>query len=143
MKKILVSIGAVSAQMQSAVAEALAIYRKEGAQIHLLNVQTIVPGFAARYFSEDNLRELQMECGREELAPAKALLDAAGVTYVEHIRIGRSAPTIVDVAQELRCTRIVMGQAERVDFLDKLAGSLASQVRHLLEGTGNCSVIGA
>lgn len=79
----------------------------------------------------------------EELAPAKAAFDAAGVPFSTHIHVGRSAETIVRVARELGCDRIVMGQAEQSGFAAKLFGTLANQVRHLLGVTGQCQVIGS
>jgi nucleotide-binding universal stress UspA family protein len=143
MRKVLVTISAVNGQMQSATAEAVAIYREEAAEIHLLNVQTTVPRFVAGYFNHGNLRLIQEECGMDELAPAKALLDSAGVPCVAHVKAGRNAETIVRVAREIGCDRIVIGQAEHADFAQKLFGTLASQVRHLIGGTGNCIVIGS
>ncbi len=143
MRKILVSISSSNAQMQSAVAEAISIYQADAVEIHLLNVQTIVPAFAARYFSHLNLRTIQGEFGEEELAPAKALLDSAGIPYQAYVKIGRSAETIVETAHHIGCDRIVMGRAEHVDYVEKLFGTVASQVRHMIGGMGNCVVVGA
>lgn len=143
MRKVLLPISAVNAQMQSATAEAVAIYQQEAVEVHLLNVQTSVPRFVAGYFNRSNLRQLQEESGMEELAPAKALLDSAGIPCVAHVEVGRNAETIVRVAREIGCDRIIMGQAERGNFTQKLFGTLASQVRHLIGGTGNCIVIGS
>lgn len=143
MRKILVSISSSKAQMQSAVSEAISIYQSEAVEIHLLNVQTIVPAFAARYFTHLNLRMIQEEFGQEELAPAQALLDSAGIPYKVYVKIGRSAETIVETARQIGCDRIVMGRPEHIDFVEKLFGTVASQVRHMVGGLGNCVVVGA
>lgn len=143
MRKILVSISSSTAQMQSAVAEAISIYQSDVVEIHLLNVQMIVPAFAARYFTHINLRAIQEEIGHEELAPAQALLDRAGIPYQAHLKIGRSAETIVETARQIGCDRIIMGRPEQVDFVEKMFGTVASQVRHMVGGPGNCVVVGA
>lgn len=143
MRKILVSISSSNAQMQSAIAEAISIYQADAVEIHLLNVQTIVPAFAARYFSHLNLHTIQEEFGQEELAPAQALLESAGIPYKAYVKIGRSAETIVETARQIGCDRIIMGRSERVDFVEKLFGTVASQVRQMVSGIGNCVVVGA
>lgn len=43
------------------------------------------------------------------LAPAEALLKAAGVDYEREIADGDPAHTIVDIAERYRCELIVMG----------------------------------
>lgn len=143
MRRILVSISNNAAQMQSAIAEAMAIYREEPVEVHLLNLQALIPNYAARFFKGSDLHVIQRESGMEELAPAQAILDAAGIRYTAHVEIGRSAETIVSVARKIGCDRIVMGQAGQADFAEKLFGTLASQVRHLVGVTGNCKVIGS
>jgi nucleotide-binding universal stress UspA family protein len=143
MRKVLVPINAIGAQMKSAVDEAVSIYRERPVEVHLLNVQTTVPGFVAAYFKHSNLRLIQEEAGVEELAPAQAILKAAGVPSIVHIKVGRSAETIVRVAREIGCDRIVMGQAEHAGYGEKIFGTVASQVRHLIGVTDNCQVIGS
>lgn len=143
MKRILVSISGNAAQMQSAIAEAMAIYREESVAIHLLNLQALIPSYAARFFKGSDLHAMQKEAGMEELAPARAILDAAGIPYTVHVETGRSAESIVCAARELGCDRIVMGQAGHPDVTEKLFGTLASQVRHLVGVAGNCKVIGS
>lgn len=143
MRKVLVPICAGDAQMQSALAEAVSICREEPAELHLLNVQPSVPRYVAGFFKSADLRQIHEEAGMEELAPAKAILDTAGVRYAVHTKVGRRAETIVRVAKELGCDRIVMGRAGQEGFAEKLFGTVASQVRHLVGATGNCQVIGS
>lgn len=144
MRKVLVPISAGGgAKMQSALAEVVSIYREEPVELHLLNVQISVPRYVAGFFKSSDLRQIHEEAAMEELAPARAILDAAGVPYTVHVMVGRSAETIVRVAKEIGCDRIVMGHAEQEGFAEKLFGTVASQVRHLVGVTGNCQVIGS
>jgi nucleotide-binding universal stress UspA family protein len=144
MKKVLVPISAgISAQTQSAIAEAIAIFREERVEVHLLNVQISVPRYVSGFFKRADLHVIHQEAGMEELAPAQAILRSAGVPYAVHITVGRSAETIVRVAREIGCDRIVMGHAEQEGFASKLFGTVASQVRNLVGVTGNCKVIGS
>lgn len=143
MRKVLVPVSPIRAQMQSAVDEAIAIYRQEAVEIHLVNVQSAIPRYVAAYFDRSELRRIQQDASLEELAPAQALLDAAGIACITHIEIGRNAETIVQLAGRLGCDRIVMGRPEHVGITEKLFGTLASQVRHLVGVGGNCTVIGS
>ena len=142
MKKVLVPIDAHNgARAQAAIAEAIAIYRDEPVEVHLLNVQVPVSGHVSMFFDGTELRTIQRECGMEELAPAQAQLAAAKVPCATHIAIGRSAESIARTARQIGCDRILMGQSQGLG--DRLFGTLASQVRHLVGVSGNCTVIGS
>lgn len=141
MRKMLVPISANSARTQATLDEVISLYRDEPALIHLLNVQIPVSRHVSDFFKSGELHAIHLEAGMEEMAPAKAALDAAGVPYKAHIRVGRSAETIVQTAQELSCDRIVMGRPAQSNFAEKMFGTLENQVRHLLGVTGNCQVI--
>lgn len=146
MKKILVPICIHTGleQIRSAAAEAAAIYRREDSvQIHLLSIQVPLSRHVSDFFEEGELRQIHIESGRAELRPARAVLDAAGVPYLTHVEIGRTAETIVSFATDIRCDRIVIGQGPQTGFADKLFGTLASEVRHLLGGAAPCRVVGA
>jgi nucleotide-binding universal stress UspA family protein len=144
MRKMLVPINAASgARTQATLAEVIALYRDEPAQIHLLNVQIPVSRHVSDFFKSGELHAIHLEAGMEELAPAKATLDAAGVPYTAHIKVGHSAQTIVQTAQELGCDQIVMGGTPQTGFAEKMFGTLANQVRHLLGVSGTCQVIGS
>lgn len=139
-----VTLHTTEAQLRSALAEAIALYRMEPAvRIHLLNVQVPVSRHVADFFSSAELRRLHTETGTEALAAARELLDAAQVPYKIHIEIGRTAETIVRIAQEFHCGKILMGHAARPDFPEKLFGTLPNQVRHLLRPFSDCQVIGS
>jgi nucleotide-binding universal stress UspA family protein len=141
MKKVLVVISAGASRTATAIDEAIALYREEPVEIHLLNVQISVSSHVALFFKNTELAEIHRAAGMEALAPAQAALDTAAIPYKSHIIVGRSAPTIARFAQEIGCDRIVMGRAE--GYAEKLFGTLAAQVRALLGVSGNCTVIGS
>lgn len=146
MRKLLVpvSIHSRPAQLCSAVAEAIAIYRREqSVQIHLLSVQTPVSQHVAEFFGSAELRQIHREAANEELAPLAAELRKANVPFLTHIEIGRTAETIVRFATEIRCDRIIMGRAPQASVAERLFGTLASEVRNLLGNAGSCRVIGS
>lgn len=142
MRNLLLTIDSDAAKTKAAVSEALRMCATEPGQIHLLNVQPLVSSHVSMFFGEGELHQTQMDAGAQDLAPARALLDAAGASYTACVRIGRSAETIARVARELGCDRVVMGQ-EDPGLAGKIFGSLAHQVRHLLSGATDCQVIGS
>ncbi|OWW19217.1 universal stress protein [Noviherbaspirillum denitrificans] len=139
-----VTLHTTARQLQSALAEAIVIYRSEpDVRVHLLNVQVPVSRHVSDFFDPAELRQIHLDTGMEELAEARQLLDAAEVPYKTHVEIGRTAETIVRVAQEFRCTRILMGHTTPSGLPGKLFGSLISQVRHLVQPMPGCQVIGS
>jgi nucleotide-binding universal stress UspA family protein len=146
MRKVLVPISGAhggGTQTQSALTEAISLYREEPVEVHLLNVQPTVPRYVAGFFKSADLQHIHQEAATEELATACATLNAAGVPYQTHIVVGRSAESIVRVAEQTGCDRILMGHAGQEGFAEKLFGTVASQVRHLVGVAGNCKVIGS
>ena len=142
MRQILIPIDPSNeARTRSAIAEAVNLYRQEPVHIRLLRVQPRLTAHVAMFFGDHELHQLQQQTGAEELQFAKGLLDAAGVPNTSTVRIGRSAPTIVAVARELGCDRIIFGQAAS-GRAGSLFGSLAQQVRHLM-GPNEAQVLGS
>jgi nucleotide-binding universal stress UspA family protein len=131
-----------AAQVRTALDTAIEIHRREGARIHLLNVQPPLTRYAARFFNAEELVRLQEDTAREELAPACAALDAAGIPYWTHVDVGRSAETIVKFARLYYCDRILMAGPSEPGYAEKLFGTLESQVRHLMNLDGSGRVIG-
>lgn len=144
MTKILVPVDAGQPlRLRAALAEAIRLQQQEQGAVHLLSVQPRVNGHVAMFFGARELDALQQEAGLEELAPARAQLEAAGVPFTWSVRVGRGAETIAAAATELRCDRVVFGESQEPGIAGKLFGSLAQQVRHLLGTTAGCKVIGA
>jgi nucleotide-binding universal stress UspA family protein len=67
------------------------------------------------------------------LAPSSRLLDAAGVPYEAHARVGIPGETITQVAQELGCDLIAMGT--------KGAGAAASLLGSVVQSTLEASAV--
>ncbi len=129
MLKILVPVDG-SSQAQRAVNEVL-ILARNGAElkIHLLNVQIpIDSGHARMFVDQDDVDGYHREEGLAALADARALLDAAGVSYSHHIVVGHVAESIVRYAREQNIDKIVMGTHGRSGLLNTLLGSVAHDV---------------
>ena len=127
---------------QSAVAQAAQLHHSEASIVHLLRVQPQVSGHVAAYFDPREMHELQIEWADEALQPAKMLLERAGVPFDCTVKVGQSAKTIAQTARDLGCDRVIFGE-QPVGLAERLFGSLAQQVRHLLHSQGDPVVIGS
>jgi YjbE family integral membrane protein len=88
---------------------ALAADLRRGASVNLINVQRPVSGDVARFVPGPTLDDYHRERSEAALAPARQLLDAAGVAHRDLLRIGDPGPTIADTARVEGCAQIVMG----------------------------------
>ena len=106
---------------------------KDGAEVHLLNVQRPVPGGSAvaSHIGQDAIRQYHHDEGMKALAPAMQKLDAAGVRYVHHISVGEPAEVIVQFSKQTRPDEIVMGTRGLGAPASLLLGSVASKVIQL------------
>ncbi|HSW17725.1 MAG TPA: universal stress protein [Ramlibacter sp.] len=144
MESLLVPVDAdCPERTRSAIAQAISLSRTAGTKVHLLSIQPAVSGHVAMFFAESELRAFQQEAGEEELAPARAQLEAAGIQSATHIRVGHRAQTIARAAHELGCKTIVMGQDGTAPFASRLFGSVTGQVRQLVATAGGCQVLGS
>lgn len=99
--------------------------------LHLVNVQRPVSGDVASFIASKSLDEYHQERSDAELAPARALLDAAGVPYQAHRRVGVPGPTIAELAASLGSNLIVMGTRGQGAPAAALLGSVAqSTIEH-------------
>lgn len=100
-------------------------------ELHLLNVQLpIVSGLVKSFISQSQLEDYYRDQGLVALAPARSVLDKAGVPYHHHIGVGGLAKTIVDYAREKQSDIIIMGTHGRGAVRSVLLGSVASHVVH-------------
>ena len=93
--------------------------------VHLVNVQRPVSGDVATFVAKENLDDYYRERNEQALAPARALLAAAGVVPHEHRRVGNPGPMIAELAQTEDCDLIVMGTRGLGTHTGALLGSVA------------------
>ncbi len=93
--------------------------------VHLLNVQRPVSGDVAAFVPGETLDDHYRERSEQALAPARALLTAAGIVPHEHRRVGKPGPTIAEFALEQDCDLIVMGTRGLGTHTGALLGSVA------------------
>lgn len=108
---------------------------KDGAEIHLLNVQRPMP-YGSRVSSvigHDKINQYHHDEGMAALKAAMQKLDAAKVKYQYHIGVGDEAETIVNYAKEKGCDQIFMGTRGMGSVSNLLLGSVATKVIHLAE----------
>ncbi len=107
-----------------AVAQAvgLASESRASASIDLVNVQSWLGKEAAE-------TELP-KCGWAATAPARALLDAAGVPWRVHVVMGEVAPQIVRLAEALGSRGIIIGARGLSSAQALLLGSVTYKVIH-------------
>jgi len=97
----------------------------EALELHLINVQRPVSGDVARFVPGQTLEDYHHERSEKALAPARALLAAAGLAYKEHQRVGDPGPTIAEVARTQGCDLITMGTRGLGTHTAALVGSVA------------------
>lgn len=106
---------------------------KEGAEIHLLNVQSALPTDVSRFISAEQLEGFHRERGEEALASARGILDGAKVAYLTHIGIGEPAHVIAHYANERKIDQIVMGTRGLGSVAGLVMGSVTTKVLSLTD----------
>ena len=99
--------------------------RDPALELHLLNVQRSVSGDVARFVPGQTLDDYHHERSDKALAPARAMLDAAGFKYQQHERVGDPGAEIAAVAQAQGCGLIVMGSRGLGTHTAAVVGSVA------------------
>ena len=103
----------------------------EALEVHLINVQRPVSSDVSSFVAKEQLQEFQDERCDAAMAPARSLLDEAGMTYQEHRRVGPPGETIAEVAQAQGCDMIVMGARGLGTHTAALLGSVTqSAIEH-------------
>lgn len=95
----------------------------------LLTVQSPIAGpNVKKFISHDDLEQHYREKGMEALAPARELLEKAGVPYDHHIGLGNAAEVIVDYAKANNVQHIVLGTRGLGHLSGLVMGSVATKV---------------
>ncbi len=97
----------------------------EGPKLSVINVQRPVSGDVSRFVASDSLKDYHHENAEKALAPARALLDAAGLKYEELQRVGEPPTQIAEAAQAQGSDLIVMGTRGLGTHTAGLIGSVA------------------
>jgi YjbE family integral membrane protein len=112
MKTLLVPVDG-TAKAMAAVRAALAGGPGSIDRIELVNVQPRLPRNVARFLSGDERRQWREEKSRQALAPARRLVETAGIACGTHMAVGRVEKAIADTASRVRASEIVVGAARR------------------------------
>lgn len=128
MLKVLVPIDG-SENSLHALRHAIAEYqRHHELELHLLNVQPQLSRHVARFVSRNDRDRWHDEQAAAALAPARRLLELAGVPHHLHWNIGNRAAQICATATRLGVHHIVMGTARRNSITRMLENSVTDQV---------------
>ncbi len=93
-------------------------------EVHLLNVRRPLSGDVTRFVSGKSVDDYHREESEEALAPVRAALEAAGVPFTSHLRIGDPGVAIAELARDKACDLIVMGARGLGSGASALLGSV-------------------
>ena len=128
MLKVLVPVDGSENSLR-AVRHTIAEYqRHHELELHLLNVQPQLSRHAARFVNRNDRDSWHAERAAAALAPARHLLELAGVPHHLHWSIGSRAAQICETATRLGVHHIVMGTARRNSITRMLENSVTDQV---------------
>jgi YjbE family integral membrane protein len=96
-------------------------------QVDLVNVQRGVSGDVASFVSREALQDYHREKSDRALAPARALLDAAGVRYGVHQFVGSPGRVIAEFAASRNADQITMGTRGLGTHTGALLGSVTQE----------------
>jgi len=134
LKILLAADGSASATRATQKLIETAGWFKEPLEIELVTVHLPLPqvgGFAGSVVSHDMVEKYYSEEGGKALAPARKLLDAAGIRYVPHILVGEIAQSLVGHVQKTGCQMLYMGTRGMSAMSNLMVGSVATKVLHL------------
>ena len=105
--------------------------RATGAALHLINVQLpITSGNVRMFVSQELISRYYEEEARNALAPAQALVDAAGMRCEQVTRIGHPGQEIAGYADAQTDDEIIMGSRGMSLLGNLVLGSIATKVIH-------------
>ncbi len=91
----------------------------------MLNVQRPISGDVSRFVAGEALDDYHRERSEEAMAPARAMLGAAGLAFKEHVHLGDPGEQIAQVAHAQDCDLIVMGTRGLGSHAAAIIGSVA------------------
>jgi len=100
--------------------------------VHVITVQMPLVGVNIKLFvSAESLQTYYREEAQKILDPVLDTLRRAGISATPHIEVGDAAQVIIEAANEIHATEIVMGSHGRGALAGALMGSVAQKVVHL------------
>ena len=93
----------------------------------------IASGNVKRFFSAEDIHAFYDEEGQKALTPAKALLDAAGVSYESKVLVGPVAQSIAEYAKKQNVDTIIMGTRGLGTVTGMVLGSITTKVLSLVD----------
>ncbi len=132
MRNILIPIHN-AAEARRAAERAIALYRSEPLEIHLLNVQHPLPRHVSQFFPRSELQAFHHDAGMAVLAPTIRALDDAGVPHHDHGVVGHAARALVEFAESHACGDVVLDEPPAGLWSLLHVGSVGSQVRHMMQ----------
>ena len=102
-------------------------------EVELVTVHLPVPKLPGlgKVVGKGQIEKYYGDEGAERLAPARKLLDRAGVKHRDRVLVGPVAETIVSYAKRSGCDVILIGNRGMTAAANMLLGSVASKVLHL------------
>jgi nucleotide-binding universal stress UspA family protein len=76
------------------------------------------------------IEQVSAAAGAHTLAPAEALLQAAGLDYQCEVASGDPAHTLIDILENYQCDLVVMGASGMSTLRSALLGSVSNEVLH-------------
>jgi len=73
---------------------------------------------------------MSAQAGLEALAPARVLLDAAGLPYECEVAKGDPAHTLVEISERFGCDMVIMGASGMSGLRSAMLGSVSNEVLH-------------
>ena len=117
-----------------AVARAIELCKEADTKLLLVTAfPPIVSGNVKSFFSPEEIQSYYQEEGEKALAPAKALLDAEGITYESEVLIGPVAQSVADHAKKKQVNTIIMGTRGLGSITGMLLGSVTTKVLSLVD----------
>ena len=95
-------------------------------ELHLANVQRPVSGNVSSFIGAGTIDDYHRERADAALAPARQTLQAAGLAFQEHRKVGEPGRSLAELASELGCDLIVMGSRGLGTHTGALLGSVAA-----------------
>jgi len=100
-------------------------------EVHLVNVQPLLPTRIARDMAGDELDRYYDEKSAEDTQKAVALLTQEGIAFTSHTLLGDAASKIAVASQSLGCDSIILGSHGNGFLAGIFLGSVAAKVIQL------------